>query len=243
MQASIVIKMNLTIEKKIFEQYPETILGVAILHGINNKGEILEITDLLRSAEKKAIEGLGDIPITEQPFIIPWREAYRKFGAKPKDYPSSIENLLRRISKGEQLRHVNKLVDIYNIISLKHFVPVGGEDLVKIEGDVLLTIAGDNEVPVVLLGEKEARSPYPNEVIYKDNQGTICRRWNWKEADRTKLTEKTANAFVVIEGLPPIDSDKIQEALTKLVELVKKYCGGEIQTAILDKSNPQMELL
>ena len=186
---------------------------------------------------------MGNIPIVEQPFIIPWREAYRKFGAKPKDYPSSIENLLRRTFKGEQVRHINKLVDIYNVISLKYLVPVGGEDLAKIEGNVLLTFAGDNETPVVLLGEQEARPPYPNEVIYKDNQGTICRRWNWKEVDRTKLTEQTVNAFIVIEGLPPIDREKIQKAVTELVELIKKYCGGEIQTAILDKSNPQVKLL
>lgn len=235
--------MNLIIEDKIFGQYPEVILGVVVLHNIDNKGNNPEIADLLRNAEKKAMESIGNIPIVEQPFIISWREAYRKFGAKPKDYPSSIENLLRRVSKGEQVRHINKLVDIYNITSLKHLVPVGGEDLAKIEGDVLLTTAGDNESPVTLLGEQEGRPPYPNEVIYKDNQGTICRRWNWKEADRTKLTEGTINAFIVIEGLPPVDRDKIQQAATELAELIKKYCGGDVKTAILDKSNPQVELL
>lgn len=193
--------MKLIIEEKIFAQYPDVVLGVAVLHNIDNKGGNPEITSLLRDAEKSAVENLGNILIVEHPSILPWREAYRKFGAKPKDYPSSIENLLRRVSKGEQVRHINKLVDIYNVISLKHLVPVGGEDLAKIEGDVLLTTSGDNESPVTLLGEQEARPPYPNEVVYKDNQGTICRRWNWKEADRTKLTEETINAFIVIELL------------------------------------------
>lgn len=141
--------MSLIIEDKIFKQYPEVILGVAVLHNIDNKGHNPEIVDLLRNAEKSAVESMRNIPIIEQPSIIPWREAYRKFGAKPKDCLSSIENLLRRISKGEQLRHINKLVDIYNIISLKYFVPVGGEDLAKIEGNVLLTFAGNNEVPVI----------------------------------------------------------------------------------------------
>lgn len=235
--------MNLLIEDKIFEQFSDVILGVAVLHNINNKGNDSEIADLLRETEKEVVENLGNIPIIENPSIAAWREAYRKFGAKPKDYPSSIENLLRRISKGEQVRHINKLVDIYNIISLKFFAPVGGEDLAKIEGNVLLTVAGSNEAPVTLLGEHEARPPYPNEVIYKDNIGTLCRRWNWKEADRTKLTENTTHAFIVIEGLPPVDKDKIQQAITELAELVKRFCGGEIQTTILDKSNPQVKLL
>lgn len=69
--------------------------------------------------------------IIEHPHIAPWREEYRQFGAKPKKYRSSIENLIRRISKGEEIRHINKLVDIYNIISLKYVIPVGGEDLDK----------------------------------------------------------------------------------------------------------------
>jgi len=107
---------------------------------------------------------------------------------------------------------------------------------------VLLTIAKENEEPVVLLGEKEARPPYPKEVIYKDNKGTICRRWNWKEVDRTKLTEETKNCFIVIEGLPPVDKDKVEKAISELAELVKKYCGGEVITTILDKMNPRVQL-
>lgn len=235
--------MGLKIEQKIFDQYPDVILGVAILHNIVNLGDSPEIANLLKNTQRSAVEYLGNTPLIEQPFITSWREAYRKFGAKPKDYPSSIENLLRRILKGEKVRHINKLVDLYNVVSLKYLVPVGGEDLAKIKGDVLLTFAGDNESPVVLLGEHEARPPYPGEVIYKDDIGAVCRRWNWKEADRTKLTEETKNAFIVVEGLPPVGRDKIQKAVTDLAELIKKYCGGDLQTTVLDKSTPQVKLI
>lgn len=234
--------MFLKIIPEIFKLYPNVILGVVIAHNIDNRGSSDEVTALLRDAERDALENLGDRPITEHPCIAPWREAYRKFGAKPKKYPSSIENLVRRISKGDEIRHINKLVDVYNVISLRHLVPVGGEDIDKIEGDILLAIAGENESPVILLGEKEARPPYPNEVIYKDDVETICRRWNWKEVDRTKLTEETRNAFIVIEGLPPVGRDKIQKAIDELAGLVRKYCGGEVTTAILDKTNPQVKL-
>ncbi len=234
--------MNLIVEPQIFEQFPDTLLGVVVLHNINNKGDDASIGQLLRDAEKNAIENLGSTLIIEHPNIAPWREVYRKFGAKPKDYPSSIENLLRRISKGESVRHINKMVDIYNVISLKYFVPVGGEDLSKIQGNVLLTIAGENEKPILLLGEHEERPPYPKEVIYKDEMGTICRRWNWKEADRTKLTEETTDALMVIEGIPPINKEIIQKAIVDLAELIQKYCGGEIKSYILDKDNVTADL-
>lgn len=231
--------MNLKIDQKIFEQFPQTILGVAILHGIDNTGDNPQIAKSLRIEETEAINNLKDVPVAEHPFIIPWRDAYRKFGARPKDHPSSIENLLRRVLKGEQIRHINKLVDIYNVISLKFLVPVGGEDISKIKGDIVLTFASENETPILLLGENEERPPRPGEVIYKDDVGTICRRWNWKEAERTKLTEQTTDAFIVLEGLPPVDKEKIQQAISELSESIKKYCGGNTSTTILDKTNRQ----
>ena len=107
----------------------------------------------------------------------------------------------------------------------------------------MLTIAGENEAPVTLLGEKEARPPYSKEVIYKDEIGTICRRWNWKEADRTKMTEDTKDTFMVIEGIPPVDKELIQKAVTDLAEHIKKYCGGDISTTILDIENNQVKLM
>lgn len=234
--------MKLRIDQKIFEQYPEVLLGVAVLHNINNKGEEEELSQFLREAEKLAIEKVGNIPIAEHPNIISWRETYRKFGAKPKDYPSSIENLVRRILKGEQVRHINKLVDIYNVISLRHLVPVGGEDTEKINGDVSLTFAEGDEEAIFLLGEKETRPPNPNEVIYKDDAGAICRRWNWKEADRTKLTENTTDAFMVIEALPPVRKEQLQAALSELSEMLKKYCGCQITVTILDMDNLEVNI-
>jgi lysyl-tRNA synthetase class 2 len=235
--------MDFIIDPLIFEQFPNTLLGVIVLQNIDNKGDYPDITQLLRQSEQKAINKLDNSLIIEHPHILPWRAVYKKFGAKPKEYPSSIENLLRRVLKGEQIRHINTLVDIYNIISLKYFLPVGGEDLAKITGNVELTIATNNEPVALLLGEKEARPPHPGEVIYKDEISAICRRWNWKEAERTKLTKNTEEAFMVIEGLPPVNKDLMQLALTNFIELIKKYCGGEIKSSVLDSSNNRINLL
>jgi DNA/RNA-binding domain of Phe-tRNA-synthetase-like protein len=230
--------MNLNISPAIFERFPNTVLGVVIAHGIDNTGEKPEVLHVLREAEAQTVQAFSGVTVSEHPHIAVWREAYRQFGSKPKDYPSSVENLVRRISKGYQLPHINLLVDIYNTVSLRHVLPVGGEDLDTIEGDVWLTFASENEAPVVLLGESEARAPYPGEVIYRDNVGAICRRWNWKEADRTKFTPATRNAFLVIEGLPPVSHSLIETAITELAASVREHCGGSVSTALLDSSRP-----
>ena len=235
--------MNLIIADTIFDDFPDLVLGVVILHNIDNSQDKAEITSQLRQAEAELPGKFGSTPVIEHPYIATWREAYRKFGAKPKDYPSSVENLTRRVLNGATIGHINNLVSLYNTISLRHILPVGGEDLDQIVGDVLLTKAEDNEPAIFLLGEKEARAPRAGEILYKDDNGAICRRWNWKEADRTKLTQETKNAFLVIEALPPVSRDTVETAIRELADLVKQFCGGTVSTSFLNKDNREIKLL
>ena len=232
----------LRVTAEVFQLFPETVLGVVTAHGIDNTGGDDAILTQLRSEEERVRERLAGVQISEHPHIAPWREAYRKFGAKPKDHPSSIENLVRRALKGQPLPSINPLVDLYNTVSLRHLVPAGGEDLDRIEGDIRLTIAAADEPAIFLLGEIEARAPKPGEVIYRDDAGAICRRWNWKEADRTKLTAATRNAVLVIEGLPPVGRDLIERVADELAALIRTHCGGRIATALLDRGSPQVPL-
>ncbi len=233
---------KLIVSEKIFTTFPDVLIGVITARGIDNSAESSEVMQNLHREEMQVRERFITQQLSEHPHIAPWREAYRKFGAKPKDYQSSVENLIRRVVKGYSLPHINMLVDLYNTISLRHIVPAGGEDLDKIEGDIELTFANENEPPVKLLGEPEARSPKIGEVIYKDAISSICRRWNWKEADRTKLSDGTHNAVLVIEALPPVDRLKLNEILQELATLVRTFCDGSIDPKIADKQNPEVDL-
>jgi DNA/RNA-binding domain of Phe-tRNA-synthetase-like protein len=225
--------LKLQVHPDIFDKFPGTALGVVVAHGINVTGEQAELMAQLCAEEARVRESLRGTMIIEHPHIAPWREAYRQFGAKPKDHPSSIENLVRRVLKGEELPPINTLVDLYNLVSLKYLLPVGGEDLDKLVGDVWLTFASAAEPAVRMLGEMEARAPKPGEVLYKDDAGAICRRWNWKEADRTKLTEATRNVFLVIERLPPVEMATVEAATRELAELVARWCGGDVRRELL----------
>jgi DNA/RNA-binding domain of Phe-tRNA-synthetase-like protein len=232
----------LRVVEGLFKLFPETVLGVITAHGIDNTSGDPAILAGLRQEEDQVRKRLAGVQFTEHPHIAPWREAYRRFGAKPKDYPSSIENLVRRVLKGQPLPRINPLVDLYNTISLRHLVPAGGEDLDRIVGDIQLTIATDREAPVLLLGEPEPRPPKPGEVIYKDDLGAICRRWNWKEAERTKLTAATRNAVLVLEGLPPVGRDLVARAAEELADVVRTHCGGRVATAMVDRGRPGIAL-
>lgn len=234
--------MKFKIDKKIFEKFQGLTIGVIVAKNVNNAGTLEDVQNQLRVIESEIKTKYNTGTLSQNPKIDVWRKTYSTFGAKPKENKSSVESLYRLVLQGTNLRHINKLVDIYNFVSLKYMVPVGGENIDKIKGDVSLTFAEANEVPVLLLGDKDARPPHVGEVIYKDDISAICRRWNWREADRTKFTEDTKNCILVIEGLPPITKKEIETATNEFKELVQKFCGGNLTLHILDKDRPEIEL-
>lgn len=233
--------MRFKIDPQIFQTFPGFVDGILVVKNIDNTGSNPEITTLLREIEKQT-QAIPDIEsVNDYPKVAAWREAHRKFGSSPKKYPPSVAAVFRRIYKGGQLPMINKLVDIYNAISLKHVVPAGGEDLDSCNGDIQLTFADGTE-EFIELGSSENNPPEKGEVVYKDEKGVICRRFNWREADRSKLTENTKNAVLVFEGLPPVTPEEIQEALNEAKELVEKHCGGETEAHILTLDNPEYEI-
>lgn len=234
--------MKFSIDARVFEKFACLNVGAVIAKNVDNSGGAEEIQAMLAEQEKKVRAEFNLETLSQQPKIDVWRKAYAAFGGKPKENRSSVENLHRIVLKGIALKHINKVVDAYNAVSLKHTLPCGGEDLDHIEGDVELTFASANEAPVLLLGEKEERPPHEGEVIYRDARSTICRRWNWREADRTKLTEQTKNCILVIEGLPPTTREEVERATIELKELVQKHCSGTLTHEILRAERPEIDL-
>lgn len=233
--------MRFTLEPEVLALYPDLRVGVLRLDGIDSTATV-DLTDRAREAQDSVRRRFAESPVTEHPRIECWRSAYRAFGAKPKKHPSSIENLVRRALKGEELRPIHPLVDAYNVVSLEHLLPVGGEDRDALTGDLRLARAGDAEPAAALLGDPEPRAPASGEVFYTDDVGAVCRRLNWKEADRTKLVPETTKALLVIEALPPAEPAELDAALSALLALATSIVGGEASRFYLDRALPSVEI-
>jgi len=233
--------MQFKINKEIFGKYPELVVGVVVAHGISNEGESKEVLDLTIEKEKEIKENFETETLSQNPKIACWRAAFSAFGAKPKEYKCSVENLCRMILKDIELRHINKIVDIYNYISIKHMVPVGGDDIDKIDGDIVLTLADGTET-FQQLNSEEIKNPKPEEVVYCDEKEVLCRRWNWRECDKSKMTETTKNVMLVVEGLPPVGQQEVEGIIDELAELVEKYCGGDISKNVLNVKHQEIKI-
>ena len=225
---------QLSVEDDFRGLFPEAMIGVIGVRGIDNTRDADVCARLLDAQIARTSQELEGVEVPSLPAVAPWRAAYQKFGVKPSKYKSSIENLLRSAASG-RLRSINPLVDLYNVVSLKHRLPCGGEDLAAVQGPIRLTRAVGDE-HFVPLGGSEAEPPPPGAVIYRDDLGVICSCWNWREADRTKLTEQTTDAVLVIEALPPVDESFLRAACDDLAALVTTHLGGTADVTVVPSS-------
>jgi DNA/RNA-binding domain of Phe-tRNA-synthetase-like protein len=98
-------------------------------------------------------------------------------------------------------------------------------------GDLRLTraVGGESFLP---LGAAEEQPPEAGEVVYADDLGIVCRAWNWREAERTKLAADTTRAILVIEALPPRTSEELRAACDDLAALVGDLLGARCRVAL-----------
>jgi lysyl-tRNA synthetase class 2 len=228
------------IEPGIFDNFPGLLIGVVIASEVNNREGSSDLTAKIEQLQAEIRDRYDIRTLAECPKIQNWRNAYTLFGAKPKKHRSSVENLYRMTLEGRDLRPISKLVDIYNYVSLMHMVPVGGDDLAKVEGEIVLRFARGDE-PFFPLGSGDFQTAREGEVIYADDREVLCRRWNWRESDKSKMTERTKDVLLVSEGLPPVTAEDMKRVVEDLARLVGKYCGGRIRREILRAEKPEWQ--
>ncbi|WP_283700114.1 B3/B4 domain-containing protein [Clostridium perfringens] len=226
------------IEDDFWELFPNAKIGIITCNGIDNtiKDEN-QYKDMISQGEKEALNHLPNEEFSSNEVIKVWRDAFKKFKTK-KGARSSIEALLKRVSTGKGLGTINPLVDIYNSISLKYAMPCGGEDMDKFIGDIRLSKATGDE-SFITLGSDKSEPPYEGEIVYKDDEGAICRCWNWRESVRTMLTEDTKNAFLCIELVDENREKEFENALKELSQLVEENLGGKSEVSILHINNKE----
>ncbi|MGM9986971.1 MAG: B3/4 domain-containing protein [Bacillaceae bacterium] len=233
------------IEDSFWNLFPNAEIGVIVARGIDNTEVGTEnvrpdIIELLEQSNHDAKKFLTEKVLSDNNVISVWREAYRKFKTK-KGVRCSIEALLKRVDKGKEVGCINSLVDIYNSVSLQYGLPCGGEDIDTFVGNLRLTMTEGND-SFLALGDEEYDNTLPGEICYLDDEGAVCRCWNWRDGQRTMLTENTKNAFLIIESVDPSRSEDLKAALDMLAEWIQKCLGGTVRLEILTKDNSEMDL-
>ncbi|MBT2508438.1 cytoplasmic protein [Streptomyces sp. ISL-98] len=196
-------------------------------HGLVNGPSDANSSALLDDATRRLTERLGSLAPHEDPHMAAWRAAYTAFGTKPSRNRNSAEALAKRALSDAGLPRINLLVDLYNAISVAHLIPVGGEDLDRITGGMRLVRAtGEEPFVTVAGGEDVVEHPDAGEVVWCDDEGVTCRRWNWRQGVRTRLTEESVSAVFLLESMAPMTIGELEAAGAELAESLEKLSPG-----------------
>ena len=228
---------KIIIEKDIFLKFPGFKRGLILISDIENSF----VNEKIERFLNEEIERRASQRNLEHNYVKAWDEIHKKFGSNPNKFPPSIKALLKRVEKGKKIPFINSVVALFNYISLKYLIPCGGDDVGKIEGNLCLGFAKGNEI-FVPLGSHQEENPEPGEVIYYDDKtlNVMCRKWNWRNGDFSKITENTKKIVINVDGADIVPESLIKEAKDELAELLKENCRASLITDLLSSKKNEI---
>jgi lysyl-tRNA synthetase class 2 len=231
--------MKISVHPRIFRLFPGYHRCVVIAEGVSNTGESDVLTAMLRDAEESVRSNPTLREHRSNPSIAAWRNAFTSFGLNPNPNPPSVEGLVKRVIGGKTLPFISPLVTIFNIQSLRYLVPLGGDDLDTVTGDLELCFADGTETYLPLGGGAEEH-PRDGEVVYKDSRSgdVFCRGWCWRNGERSKIRPETRNVAINVDALPPATPELARKAAGETAELVRVHCGGNVRVCDLSEASP-----
>lgn len=229
------------IDDTVFAAHPDYRRGVVLVDGVGAGRDGAALAALLREAEAAARDRVTG-NVAEHPRVAAWREAYRRFGAKPSEHRSAIEALLRRVTKPDALPSIHPLVDLGNAMSLRHLLPIGVHPLDGSDASLVLRAARDGDVFAPPDGGP-AEFPPPGEIVFARGPTVLTRRWTWRQAAGTQILPSTTRCVVNVDGLPPVSAEEVDAAMHEVAALVARHCGARVVRAgVLSAQRPAMSL-
>lgn len=214
---------TVSIDPAVFKLAP----GFRMLSIQVQAGEMLH-PELGAQALERACQSMSGKDVAwAQAHIDAWGEVFTLFGANPKRTPCSVQALRKRVARDGSLPSIDPVVDFYNAISIQYAIPVGGENLAAYVGNPrLVTANGTEDFDTMKNGEPANESPEPGEVVWRDDIGVTCRRWNWRQGVRTRLDSNAKQMWFILDSLPAMPLDALYEAGDKLIEGLQQMMSG-----------------
>ena len=230
--------VEIRIQEDIFRDYPTFRRGIVVARDAHNKDRSGTLAAMLEETIANAAK--HPVDIKSNPLTTVWNEAHRQFKSNPNKFPPAHCALLKRVQKpGTQIPFINRIVAIMNYNSIKNVTPVGGDDLMHAGQCLELRYAtgSENFTP---LGCPELREhPNPGEIIYvvAESNEVMCRRWNWRNGHKTRITEETQTIIMNIDVLGEQSEARAVDTRDRVAGMLVEFCQAEIETTLMTPSN------
>jgi lysyl-tRNA synthetase class 1 len=226
------ILIPVAIDSAVKARYPDLNLGIALIDGVEVRDKR---PDELDKRINEAVAAVKDIDLDAAlaaDAIGAYRALFADFGANPNATAPSPENILRMAVHEGRLPAVNNLVDVTNLTVLESGISVAVYDRDKLSLPLTLRFAveGDKHLP---LATRRVEDVPPGELIYADAVEVICRALNHRDSDKTKVTNKTTNLLLIVDGSPGISVAALHDALDQNCARIVQVAGGVLRARAL----------
>ncbi len=201
-------------------------LGLVLFEAVELKesppGLLDEISQLVNDYVARGVE-------MPEKFVSGIRDTLRQGGFKPsgRNRPAS-EYLLRDLAESGEFHFVNNLVDINNLLSLRHFLPMSVVDTGKFSGEVHLRLGYEKERYVFNPSGQEL--DLTGLVVVADSYGGASKAMGSpiKDSQFAKLADDTTSALAVVYGCPKLVNElHMEQILGEWADLTRKFAGAD----------------
>lgn len=226
----------------ILERFPGIVGGVLHATGVINGPTPSSLVAAFATEQAAVRARIGDTPLSEIPAVVAWRRVFRGFGVDPTQYRSAAEALLRRLTKQGELPSIGTLVDLANLVSIRHALPVAVFDRASIHGGIVVRFARGDE-RWADLGSSSTERPEAGEVIFVDEADVVvARRWCWRQSAESAARDGTTDILVTVEGHHDGAADAVATALDELEALLNAHTSPlSIRRGMLSGSDPTFD--
>jgi len=200
--------------------------AVFTLENLKNRAADGKFEEIKTRLTKDILADLSLAQIVADPILQGFQQLHDAVGRSNKKYVSSSENLLKILLQTGRLPHINLLVDIYNLVSVKTRLSIGAYDTAAVCGNIHLRLTTGKE-RFWPLGADALKPVEADEYAYIDDQNNILCRLEVRQGEQTKITLDTTDCVCIVQGNPATDAAYIKATTEELVALLKRFCGGQ----------------
>lgn len=229
------------VDKKVFEKLPDYCLGVIVAKGINNSRRNEKIAALMQERMDSFYQEFREQNIRDNLSVNAYREAFRAVEINPNKFMCSIEALAKRVQKGATLPHINPVVDLGNVCSLKYLVPLGAHDIDRMEEEQIEIRFSTPEDHFQPMGEQTVEMMPDGELVYVSGHTVKTRRFMWRQSEDGKITDRSSNIFFPLDGFKGTNEQDVLAAREEISDLLSEEFHCNIQLGYVDAAHPDMK--
>jgi len=215
--------MEFRVEKSVLDAGVKIVF--VVIRRLDNSGANPEWQEHREVLLRELSERYNGIDVHQDPVLEGFNILHDNTGVKRRKNIPASENLIKLLQKHGSLAYINKIVDIYNIISLDTKLALGAHNIDKVSGNVTLRFTDGTE-RFVPLGQSEPIPVNPHEYSYIDDSNEVLCRLEIRQVQKTLVDETARNVFYIVQGNGATPDELLHQTAQKIIDLTTQYCGG-----------------